>query len=151
MNDGSTIDLPDVKVHPCKIVSMMLELCETGIHELPLEGCTIQSVESNGKLHCNIMDGIKPLCSIFVAANDKAADELWPMVDSLYLDVSETVKYRACNWASPKQPSRAPWCAIIKLVRSDLCDDAMKIASCMAEVFVNVERKDGQGTGTRGD
>lgn len=61
-----------------------------------------------------------------VAEDDEAADALWPELESLYLRIAEFPGLRSADFAAPRRPDRAPWCAAITILAGP--DEACWIA-----------------------
>ena len=55
-----------------------------------------------------------------VARDDTAADELWPILEQFYLDLTDRPPWSSANWATPSKPSETPWLVSILVAPPDV-------------------------------
>jgi hypothetical protein len=57
----------------------------------------------------------RPCVTFGVAADDGAAEEIWPLLEKGYLEIAEQPIIRSADFAAPHRPATTPWCSSIVL------------------------------------
>jgi hypothetical protein len=99
------------------VIEMMRPLCRPGTHPLPGAigpDWTVQvaSGEAGGLLFM-VFHNERSVVACGVAGDDVAADEMWPILERFYLDLTDQAPHRNADWQSPQRPASTPWCAVV--------------------------------------
>ena len=118
------------------VIELMRPLCEPGCHDLPMgDGWQLQTTpgESGRLLLFTVQHYDEPVVICAVAGDKSAAAELWPILESFYLDLTDRAPHRGIDWESPKQPETTPWLAVVlvSLTKSDV-DSLRDFERCLA-------------------
>ena len=90
-------------------IEMMRPYCQPGIHQLPAGpnwAMRVTAGETVG-LFFAVCWCEEPVVTCGVARDDAGADELWPVIERLYLDITDRAPFNAADWESPQRPGRA--------------------------------------------
>ena len=68
-----------------------------------------------------------------VAGDETATGEMWPILESFYLDLTDRAPHSAAGWQAPTQPESTPWLAVVlvSLTKSDV-DSLRDFERCLA-------------------
>ena len=139
LNTGHSRQSPRSEVAE-HVIDRMRPLCEPGCHDLPMgDGWQLQTTpgESGGLLF-TVQHYDEPVVMCCVAGNEVAAAEMWPVLESFYLDLTDRVPHSAAGWQAPKQPGSTPWLAIVlvSLTKSDV-DSLRDFERCLAWAWLD--------------
>ena len=72
-----------------------------------------------------------------VAGDESAATEMWHILESFYLDLTDRVPHSVADWQAPKQPESTPWLAVVlvSLTKSDV-DSLRDFERCLARTWL---------------
>ncbi len=107
------------------VIEVMRPLCQGGLYGVPMgDGWHVQTTpgESGGLLF-TVQHYDEPIVMCAVAGDESAAAELWPVLESFYLDLTDGAPYRAIDWQPPTQPESTPWLAVVLVSLTDVSAD----------------------------
>lgn len=129
-----------------EIIPIMDRLLVAGTHSVPgtlgSRGYTIRVTLIEGALLVTVSHGERPLATWGVAADDAAADSLWPEVERAYLSITELPGIRAADFAAPQRPQTTPWIATMTILAEPV--EAAWLADferCLAWAWVEKQKR----------
>lgn len=159
LNTGHTRVSPRAEVsdHAIAVIRPLLQI---GVHALPIAGYEVNVVDALTAMIFATATGAvevpmpgppveaeiswpRMCVNMSVAADDAAADRLWPLLEEHYLGVTECRGFRSADFASPKRPATTPWCAAFVVLATP--DEAAWIADferCLAWAWIEKQRAD---------
>lgn len=120
------------------VIEFMQLFLESGDYDLHqnFPGWSLKTTNDAQGLLATLAFKNQPVVTIGVVSDDDEADVLWPMLESMYHNISELPLYRAADFAATKKPPSAPWCAVV-LVQPLLCTDWMgDFQRCLAWAWI---------------
>lgn len=113
LNTGHSRTSPRSEVRD-DVVETMRPWTVTGVHRLPVGGCSLRTDCGQGGMLATVYDpDHRPIATIAVAGSVDAADGLWGEIERLYLIITDQPVHRSADWAVPRQPGSVPWCAVV--------------------------------------
>lgn len=92
-----------------------------GWHQLPHDGWRVRSTPGDqGEFLFIVHRGDDPVINCGVAPTDAAADELWPILERFYLDLTDRPPWCSADWAPPSKPEKTPWLVSILVAPPDV-------------------------------
>ena len=125
------------------VLPMVADLLEPGKYQLPRFGeSTRLAVQNRSRGWLGtVYDGEAPLVTFGVAANDQDADVVWPVLESLYLFVTDRPPFASADWRSPRRPVSTPWVAsvLVGAMSPGLAIAIAEFERCLAWAFIERE------------
>lgn len=140
-----TLSTGDTRVSPRSevansVIAQLLPLLIERFHQVPGPMPWRMKIDiAGGAMVATVDDGRVPLVTFGVAADDKAADELWPLLERTYLQIGDAKGFRSADLAAPRRPLKTPWCAAVPMFASP--QDAMTLGDlerCYAWAFLEL-------------
>ncbi len=114
LNTGHSRSSPRSEVRD-DVIPIMAPLLEPGEHPVPWFGPDIRLVVPGGADAWlgTVYEWNVPLVTIGIAATAQQANEIWPALESLYLQLTDRPPFAGIDWRAPRQPERLPWVAAV--------------------------------------
>ncbi len=110
------------------VIAKCRSWCADGWHDLPTPGWRLHSTPGErGSLLFSLHLGEEPIVTCGVAPDETAADEVWPVLERIHLDLTRyrssvvgeaTRAHQARDGQLAKRPDRAPWLAVVMVAMS---------------------------------
>lgn len=112
LNTGHSRQSPRSEVTDGAIADVRPMLAD-GVHVLVFAGYTVRTTAGQCSLLATLHDAGGPLVSFAVADTEDGADEVWPHLERLYLDLTDRPPFSRANWQPPRRPQSLPWLACV--------------------------------------
>lgn len=113
------------------------------MHDLPgAHGYHCATTIADDAMLATVFHDRRPLVTFGVATNDAVAEELWPALESQYLQLGDMPGIRAADFAAPARPLHVPWCAAMAIFATP--EEALWIADferCLAWAWIEGTHK----------
>jgi hypothetical protein len=103
---------------PDHALPLLAPLLEFGEHRLPGKlGQKYRLVvpAADAGFAATVCRGDAPLVTLGVAATEEDAAVVWPALEGLYLQITDTGPLAAAGLPAPHRPESLPWCAVVLL------------------------------------
>lgn len=144
LNTGHSRTSPRDEV-AADVIARMAQFVQVGEHNLggfhqSFAGYRIVVPESPGGLIATLCKGQAPILTLGAATTADEAAIVWPALESLYFQVTESPVMRVADFAASRQPASLPWLAVA-LNSPHLCPSwAGDFERCLAWAWINQKK-----------
>ncbi len=130
LNTGHTRQSPRSEVTDATIADVR-PMLRDGVHVLVFAGYTLRTTAGKCSWLATLHDTDGPLVAFGVTDSDEGAEELWPPLEQLYLDLTDKPPFSRIDWQPPNRPASLPWLACV-IVGAPLPHWAADLERCLA-------------------